>query len=64
MQGHLVILSFALLVLLIIAMSYAGIMIFKSDMILRHHPHLGHRHHHYQKNNRDFNRTYKMNGSE
>ncbi|MCU7495657.1 MAG: hypothetical protein HF314_16765 [Ignavibacteria bacterium] len=64
MQGHLVILSFVLLVLLFTAMSYAGLMVFRSNLILRHHPLLRHRHHHYQQNNRDFRKNYNANGSE
>ncbi|MGE5430398.1 MAG: hypothetical protein ACM3QX_04950 [Syntrophomonadaceae bacterium] len=65
MQDHLVILSFVLLVLLVSVMSYAGLMMFRSNYILHHHHLLlRHRHHHYQKNNRDFSRTYNINGSE
>ncbi|HEX2866746.1 MAG TPA: hypothetical protein VHO03_06875 [Ignavibacteriales bacterium] len=64
MQDHLVILSFLMLVLLFSAMSYAGLMMFRSNLILRHHPHFRHRHHHYQRNDRNFRRTYSGNGSE
>jgi hypothetical protein len=39
-------------------------MVFRSNLILRHHPLLRHRHHHYQQNNRDFRKNYNANGSE